>query len=1138
MPGIVVMENGGHNGGHSVHDRDNKANGPSSREREGTYPGTDKRKAIDAASGSTLNGAKDGNGQPPKAKGQADGAQNTVATNRSRMNDLPDEIVHITQGFIPLSTILVRLAQATHDDLQKAVVDAASVKWMPMALNGNSASGSDLPDDTSEGNRKRKTTLLKFAQDAHTKWVKALVITDWSRKAETVSKLIDLKAHLDGKRMLFDMTLNQLIELKLSLNQAKLPSPDLKTALQILTTGEAPWIPEPGYIPPPPLTPEEQLKWVEELNTLLSLRLNLDDYDKIPPQFKDYSIESGRVTFKVKGEFEVDLTIADEDFEKQFWFIDFRFDFSPSTDKLSDALMAFLEVQVNEVLGKDGLQGCYQFLHEFVLTHKVNELKRQAIGLVRNSWAVHLKIEPLNRALAIQYWTNRLPPNAPKSWVMVAVQSGKRKKNGQPDPKYPSRLVARWYRDNQEVPDVKLRLNVEALSAEELLKSAIANHVKHILSTIHAKLVTAPRFVKHETFMRLQVSETEPLESSLEVQLGGSHKVSLLIEPVTGLVALQPHTRYTLQGENRLNHGVRDVAKDGVNVLENIRWGFVMDEINRRGRSAGWSLAKSPIGGEDVKRLIKARDGYHALFFQRQGLDPDWFVMLSMSLSGDEWVLVRVNRTGPVGSVRTSINLTFTKELPTLDDVFWDSLTALVTGMISHVVELEGARNVGVRYLPREDKRKSSPAQAKIPVIFFNVGDVLDPPRQRKRANNAADAPSETNILPWAAETVEVRFRGVRRDVEDPTRLGATVDALLHVKHKSKFQQLRGRIDRGVFFDARAGQFLIRMRGSVGRPILQTLADHIRSIDRLVKFINAIRFARTPIKCKNMSLHRIKFAYKDVMAPGQDGEPREWTAILDMAGAAGVRLILEDGNPHTRILDLLTRMANDPDGIIVMIPYLADILPVLSAFSAIEAKWQEVTLAEQGQVEIYAKAADWLTVHYTITNGFAGQGPRQIVIDLRTRDRDGETFWFVLSRARGTDPSLASDEEVSKVLRPVWDSRGDGWRGLSTGAAARLGTGVMDLLQRLDDAVRTHATGAAASGDGASTTGHPTQTSETLSASQTFSSQASRTATQQTSPNPSQPQPQPHLNQPPPGRRKQVAANKSGGRHAPVVVLD
>lgn len=487
------------------------------------------------------------------------------------------------------------------------------------------------------------------------------------------------------------------------------------------------------------------------------------------------------------------------------------------------------------------------------------------------------------------------------------------------------------------------------------------------------------------------------------------------------------------------------------------------------------------------------------------------------------------NRAGPVASVRTRIHLNFSKELPTLDDVFWDNLTVFVTGVISHVTELEGARNVGVRYLPREDKRKPLTALAQIPVILFNVGDVLDPPRHRKRANDTADLSLyEANVLPWAEETVELRFKGVRRDLETPTRLGTTVDALLHVKDKSKFQELRGRIDRSVFFDPRAGQFLIRMRESVGRPILQTLADHIRSIDRLVKFISAIRFARTPVKCKDMSLHRIKFAYRDVVAARQEGAPKEWTAILDMTRGTGVRLVLENGNPHNRILDLLTRMANDPDGIIVMIPYLADILPVLSAFNAIEARWEEATLSERGQVGIYAKAADWFTIRYTITDDTAPtQKPRRIVIDLRTRDRKGETFWFVSSTRRCADSLLASDDEINKVLRPVWDSRGDGWRGLSTGAAAQLGTGVMDLLQRLDDAVRTHVVGTA-SDDGASTTGTQTQPSET------FSSQTSGAATQLTTPTPSQSQPR--QNQP--QRRKQAGVNQSGGKNAPVVVLD
>ncbi|EEY22439.1 predicted protein [Verticillium alfalfae VaMs.102] len=85
------------------------------------------------------------------------------------------------------------------------------------------------------------------------------------------------------------------------------PKYDLEPATQGIHrcegTAECNNMEQPGYILPPLLTPEEQHKWIEELNTLLSLRLNLDDYDKIPQQFKNYTIKSGRVTFTVEGEF-------------------------------------------------------------------------------------------------------------------------------------------------------------------------------------------------------------------------------------------------------------------------------------------------------------------------------------------------------------------------------------------------------------------------------------------------------------------------------------------------------------------------------------------------------------------------------------------------------------------------------------------------------------------------------------------------------------------------------------------------------------------------------------------------------------------------------------------------------------------
>ncbi|KAH9242752.1 hypothetical protein K456DRAFT_28136 [Colletotrichum gloeosporioides 23] len=1095
MPGVVNMENGGQNGTHSNHDRNLKMNGINGTPMDG-QPSPNKGKAPVEASSNLANGV-------PADSGKQQSQMNTGLTlqPKSRMNDLPEEIVHITQGYIPLSMIVSRLAQRTHEDLQKVIMEMAAVKWAPPAVNGNTPQGNEAPDDMSEGNKRKKMLMLKFAQDAHAKWVKALVITDWSRNAEAVSKLIDIKAHIDSKRMLYDYAQDLLIDLKRGLNGARLPNPDLKTALQVLTTGEASWVPEPGYIPPPPLTPEEQLKWIDDLNTMLSLRLNLDDYDKIPHQFKTYSIHSGRVTFKVKGEFEVDLTIADEDFTKQFWFIDFRFAFSPSAKKLSDGLVSFLEGQVNEILGKDGLEGCYRFLHEFVLTHKINELKRQALELSRSTWTGTLMVEPLNRALALQYWTTRYGPNGPKSWVMVAVNSAK-KTNGQLDPKQSSRLVARWYRDNKEVKDVLLPFDVDTLCAEDLLKTAVARHVEHILSSIHSKLLSYPRFANRESSMTLKVSKKEPVESFLSMQLSPRENVILVVEPVTGFAAIQPHTKYTLSGETRLNYGQKDPAEDGVVCLESIRWGYVMEEFNRRGRSVGWKTCKSPLSNEDIKQLIRTREAFQTVFLQRQSLDEDWHVMASLSLAGDEWWLIQIDRNTPARPIKFSCRLRLNHGQPDLDDSFWSNLTTFVTGTISHVTDLQNLHTNRIKYVMRESTNYSLPQQVRMPSILLKLSQIQRHSHLggHSGANDASDE-SDKYAPSWAQNHVEIKFKGLQPqvpaalgkddkgaspvDVIDNCKINTVVDAIIRVKDRSKFTLLKGRIDRDVSFSPRKGEFIFRIRQTVGHPILDILTSHVKSIDRLVGFLEAISKARGSLKCERMSLRQVIFTYGDVAMPGESdatAKPRRWRATLDLA-RSDIRISLERGNPHLRMLDLFTTMVNTQAGLKALIIYMPLMLPVLKTVESIESKWEALEFTNQGRVEVFPRAVDWVAIRYTLTSP-SGQS-RVLSIDVRSKIRRHES-WFHVQRVTGGE-SFGPDEEFNKLLKGIWESHGDGWRGLTTAAASRPGPSIMDLLTKLDDAVRTHA---ATGGNGPpSSDGAATQFRQTFSANQSFGTQ-------------------------------------------------
>lgn len=575
----------------------------------------------------------------PTGAAMANGA-NTGTSNPWRMNDLPDEILHISDGFIPVADILSKLAQKTHNQLQIKILELAKMPLPSAVTNGNSAHPDGQLDDRSTENLAKKSTLLEFVQDTHAKFVKALVIAAWSRNAATVSKLIDVMSFMTLKLGFYEAALEKLINMKRDLTYARIPCPDLQTALQVLSAGEASWMPDFGYIAPPPLSARDQMKWMNELNTLLSIRLNVEDHDKIPYYFRNYNIESGRVTFRVEGEFEVDLTIADDDFEKQYWFIDFRFLFTPAPTGLTDVVRFEIEALVNGALQNDGLQGCYNVLHEFVLTHKITEYVRQAFEMARGLWSDTLKVERLNRAMSIQYWTNRLSSEGPNSWIILGVHSGK-VPGVVPHPKHKSHLTLRWFRDGKEVKDADIPIDDVEISTEALLRRVIARHTEHILSGLHGKLRNKARYLKRESSLGLTVSLDDPAESALKMQLTRNELLTLRIVPMTGLCSMAPQTAIVGEYEALLNK-TKNIVEEGINPLEKLRCRCIVSEIMRRGISTGWTGVKGPVRPDDVKPLLQTKDAFQSAWFQRRGWPSQWYLMLSLSGSGDRWWLVEV----------------------------------------------------------------------------------------------------------------------------------------------------------------------------------------------------------------------------------------------------------------------------------------------------------------------------------------------------------------------------------------------------------------------------------------------------------------------------------------------------------------
>jgi mediator of RNA polymerase II transcription subunit 14 len=575
----------------------------------------------------------------------------------STMRETAPDIPHIVEGYQPLSKLISRLVQESFRGLMD-VIDAMADMPTPQQ-QGNGFNSHSLSKQDAALNAQKKMKLLNWAQQKHAQFIKVLVLAQWSRRSAEVGRMIDLKVWIDSQLSRSGEATMWMGELKRSLVPVKIPNPDLKTALEVLSTGKASWLPDVsdleliyesfsdhlklGYIPPPTLTPETLLKELQNLNTLLHIRLNL--HESLPPHFKTFSIKDGRATFVVKDEFEVDLTIADEDPESQLYFIDFRLLFSPTLSELPEgSLRAQLAGKADEVLKSDGLAGLFSLLHETVLTHKIGIFRRQAVEMSRGKWTETVKPEMLRRNFIISYWLTKQSPS--KNWIQIGVGSGKTKdasgrvKNGV------SEIAVKWVRDGKEVTNFHLKPDLKTISMEKFLKKVIALHTKHTLTSIHDNLaLSAPLYTNRVLGLQLSISETEPVDSYLKVQLTASNPLTVAIEPITGQFALQPSSIYSNSAQNQLN-SIRDPASEAHRVISNFRSIVSQNEIEIRAKCMGWQSIKSlQILPEDSKRTFNhppAPPPQRVSYFKRKEWSPAWILAVGAGTAGEDWYIIEL----------------------------------------------------------------------------------------------------------------------------------------------------------------------------------------------------------------------------------------------------------------------------------------------------------------------------------------------------------------------------------------------------------------------------------------------------------------------------------------------------------------
>lgn len=839
---------------------------------------------------------------------------------------------------------------------------------------------------------------------------------------------------------------------------------------------------------------------LENLNTLLSIRLNLHDYDKTPFQFRDYTIQSGRVTFRVAGEFEVDLTIANEDPEAQFWFIDFRFIFWPSLSDMTPLLRLHIEEKVNEALRKDGLPGCYKYLHEMVLTHKISEFRRQAIELARGKWIEGVKVEVLNRSLCIQYWLDRYP-KGPKSWIIIGVYSG-RPKNNLPDPKASSRLFIRWFRDSKEVEDVEIPFDAVNISAEDLLKTVIAKHVNHILTSIHQKMQPKRLFTDHEAALLLSTSSTEPATSELRVQLTNILHLSVKIEPVTGRFILGPPSLMIADCQNRLNLKSQDAATDGHTYIEALRCNAIAEDVVKLGCSVGWTRVQNLAIKLDELKSVTSKDTLQTYWFTRSGWVENWYIVLSLSMSGERWLLIETyipfslaasadayiySANSPTGlKIASCIKVPIRAISPVPTYSFMSKLNIFSAALLSHYSNLKALHARRALHMVRRDKGSKS---ASLPAIYVRLSDIL--PSKGKSARTKKE---------WAKDVVKLTFLGLdiiplksvgstasstptpqpqqaktlvqgnqpqstpaekekRSPIQDERAFMVT-EARMIVPLPKSITNINEVVDRDIAFDKESGSFAFRLRSKVGESVISDLIERVVRVEQLVDFVQVLRTHENSLKCETVSLGRIVFTYGGnaaVLSTADsmdlDNVPRTYRAVVDFSVAENTMvLLLERGNPHLRILDHLTKILNGTQGLDGVATLLRLTLPVLLGFDSIETEW--TSLSEKGQATVFVRAADWHVIRYNIfkplsPNSTSAPNDRKVMFDIRILHRKGVPYWYLQRK----DSRDREGDDLDTALKPIWNSSGTGWRGMRVSAVAET-SGVEELLAKVDEAVR------------------------------------------------------------------------------------
>ncbi|KAJ4348403.1 mediator complex subunit [Didymosphaeria variabile] len=1010
MPGILKM-NSSVNGGSGARDVDSKKRAHDGKMVNGerTIVRKDSPASAPAVRTPSYNG------------GDAHGA--TPAVNQ--MAQLPPDLAHVpSENYHSLSKLIQRISQETYNELNECLLQMRELK--PPQLNGNLPNGLGLPNpQDAETSKNKKLLLLRFAHDNRAKFIKLLVLTEWGRKASVdLSKLIDLFSWARAQSYSQDRINEQIEFMKFVMNDARQLNPDIKTALEILGTGKAGWIPDMGFIPPPPMSADKALKLLRYMNVSLSTRLII--HEKIPHQLSKWRIENGRVTFIVDGEFEFDLMSFVEDSSDQFHFIDMRFLFYPAPSIAADSrFFNRLKLGVDNLLREEGLEACFGYLHNVTLSHKIFILSTQVNDLLRTGWAGSLRSEFAHRVLWIQYWLNR---PGKKSWIEIGVASNKPKdgKVSWRGPPIPS-ITARWFREGVHVQDVDLKLDWNNLSVERVIKRVIALHVGHLLRTTHQAFGA-------NVSAQVTLADNEPSNCRLAVSIGSKENTtSLSIEPITGRYTLSPATPLSNPAEIAINRSLEPTVTR--NTITQFLARSIAESIQRYSQQLGWQpVARQALRMEVVKAAVNLNVLRFTLFWPR-GWSTNTALAAIVDATGESWWICEIGEKGStiVHAQKIAIESMDGRpppiNRPTLSRIERVAIHQLAYSITSRALGQEG-KTYSLRYEIEPPRRPASlDGVVRGWALHVRTSELL------------GTKPGDDS---WLEPAMQITGHGFRSDYRNVWHI---VTGTMVSEAATDMQKLMSASPQTNFTFSEGGKFSVLLSTPFGHEVVSELKARLRDLNRLRSFATTLE--KRKMLLKSSSLQQVEFQYSQGLS----------VKVLFGQGT-DIQVKFGDRNPHNRIHSFLTDIINDRspglsrsshgdnNGLDRFCTSLIWTRPLLTVLNELENR-------TPGNVDNPAvHVHDLRTYRITYTNPPCS-------FDFKLKPKDDRMLWDIednegkpadLRPKTERSPHFKRLGTLKSALQKLFRERDVRWWGVRTGIIADI-DGIPDALRRLNETV-------------------------------------------------------------------------------------